>query len=680
MEYWDINDVDYERLFYDIKNSKMFKKRKKEEYIANRVISFDIETTSMIYKGEKIGFMYLWGFSFWNKYIIVGRYWSEFMDFMKRLLSFLNKNVINLIVYIHNASFEFAFMYHYLNKLGKLKYFATDKNKILDFKIDNIEFRCSYRLTNLSLAMACDKFNTKTKKLNKNDEDLDLDYSIIRTPMSYLNSREMSYFYNDLISVVEIVEKLLVMYNDTIVTIPRTATGYIRRITRKACNVWSYREWFKNLELPFEVMQMFILNKKGGDTHTNRFKFGQVFGVDNVGIIDSYDIKSSYPFQLLTKYFPISTFKYKKDFKDRFDYYIRRMCCLFLIRIDEIEIKPFNEMTIISRSHLVNESQADVIISDNGRIVRAKNCILCLNEVDYMNIRRYYNIKGEHIIKGYMARRGKLPKALRDVIFKVFKEKCDLEKYKGTDKEYLYSNKKAELNSIYGMILTSILHNEYTIKYNDDNELEWVEVKKTDTEKQKKLNEYFESHSHFNYFPVGLWVVSHSRTDLYDLCDCCRHHLYHDTDSCKGYGWDMKKLNKFNEIRKQKCIENKIVYNDIYLGTCELDASYDFFTSYGAKKYIFEKDGKIGITIAGCNKKCAKQLKSIDDICEGYTFKDATNQAVYNLNEIRNITVDGCTFSTGGGVYICKGDYTLEYCDDYYKKICYTIYEEGISI
>ena len=293
MQYWDINDIDYDSLFNDIKNSKLFKKRKKEEYIANRVISFDIETTSMIYKGDKIGFMYLWGFSFWNEYIIIGRYWSEFMYFMKRLLKFLNDNLISIVVYIHNASFEFAFMYHYLNKLGKLKYFATDKNKILDFKIGNIEFRCSYRLTNLSLARACDKFNTKTKKLNKNDEDLDLDYSLIRTPMTQLSKRELSYFYNDIISVVEIVEKLLEMYNDTIVTIPRTATGYIRRITRKACNIWSYREWFRNLELPFEVMQLCILNKKGGDTHTNRFKFGQVF--EN---IDSYDIKSSYPYEL----------------------------------------------------------------------------------------------------------------------------------------------------------------------------------------------------------------------------------------------------------------------------------------------------------------------------------------------------------------------------------------------
>ena len=670
-----VNELDYESFFRDIKNAKLYKKRKKEEYIANLTNSFDIETTSMIYQGEKIGFMYLWGFSFFNKYIVVGRYWSEFMDFMKKLLKFLNDNCINLVIYIHNASFEFAFMYHYLNKLGKVKYFATDKNKILDFKIGMIEFRCSYRLTNLSLAKACDKYQTHTHKLNKDDNNLDLDYLICRTPETPLKESEKNYFINDLVSVVEIVDKLLEMYGDTIVTIPRTATGYIRRITRKACNKWSYRNWFKSLELPLEVMELCILNKKGGDTHTNRFKFGQVFTN-----IDSYDIKSSYPFQLLTKYFPVSTFKYKKDFKDRFDYYIRRMCCLFLIKIDEIEIKPFNEMTILSRSHIVNESSAAVKISDNGRVVRAFNCILCLNEIDYMNIRRYYNIKGEHIIKGYVARRGRLPKELREVIFNTFKEKCDLEDVKGTDREYLYSNKKAELNAIYGMMLTSILHDSFELKYNDDNELEWTPIKKTDYERAKELREYFEKYSHFLYYPIGLYVVSHARTDLYDLCDCCKRHLYHDTDSCKGYEWDYKKLEEFNNIRKQKCIDNDIVYKDIYLGTCEHDAHYDLFTSYGAKKYAYEEDGKIGITIAGCNKKCKSQLKSVYDLEEGFVFKDATNQAVYSLAEIRDITVDGCTFSTGGGVYICKGDYTLEYCDDYLNKICYTIYEEGISI
>lgn len=675
MQICNVNNLDYESFFRDIKNAKLYKKRKKEEYIANLTNSFDIETTSMIYKGEKIGFMYLWGFSFFNKYIVVGRYWSEFMDFMKKLLKFLNDNCINLVIYIHNASFEFAFMYHYLNKLGKVKYFATDKNKILDFKIGMIEFRCSYRLTNLSLAKACDKYQTHTHKLNKDDNNLDLDYSIIRTPETPLKESEKNYFINDLVSVVEIVDKLLEMYGDTIVTIPRTATGYIRRITRKACNKWSYRNWFKSLELPLEVMELCILNKKGGDTHTNRFKFGQVFSD-----IDSFDIKSSYPFQLLTKYFPVSTFKYKADFKDRFDYYIRRMCCLFLIKIDEIEIKPFNEMTILSRSHIVNESSAEVIISDNGRIVRAKSCIFCFNEVDYMNMRRYYNIKGEHIIKGYVARRGRLPKELREVIFNTFKEKCDLEDVKGTDREYLYSNKKAELNSIYGMMLTSILHDSFELKYNDDNELEWTPIKKTDYEKAKELREYFEKYSHFLYYPIGLYVVSHARTDLYDLCDCCKRHLYHDTDSCKGYEWDYKKLEEFNNIRKQKCIDNDIVYKDIYLGTCEHDAHYDFFVSYGAKKYAYEEDGKIGITIAGCNKKCKSQLKSVYSLEEGFVFKDATNQAVYSLADIRDITVDGCTFSTGGGVYICKGDYTLEYCDDYLNKICYTIYEEGISI
>lgn len=670
-----INELDYDSLFRDIKNAKLYKKRKKEEYIANLTNSFDIETTSMIYQGDKIGFMYLWGFSFFNKYIVVGRYWSEFMDFMRKLLKFLNDNCINLVIYIHNASFEFAFMYHYLNKLGKVKYFATDKNKLLDFKIGMIEFRCSYRLTNLSLAKACDKYQTHTHKLNKDDNNLDLDYSICRTPMTPLQESEKNYFINDLVSVVEIVDKLLEMYGDTIVTIPRTATGYIRRITRKACNKWSYRNWFKSLELPLDVMELCILNKKGGDTHTNRFKFGQVFSD-----IESYDIKSSYPFQLLTKYFPVSTFKYKADFKDRFDYYIRRMCCLFLIKIDEIEIKPFNDMTILSRSHLVNESSATVKISDNGRIVKAENCIFCFNELDYMNMRKYYNIKGEHIIKGYVARRGRLPKELREVIFNTFKEKCDLEDVKGTDKEYLYSNKKAELNSIYGMMLTSILHDSFELKYNDDNELEWTPIKKTDFEKAKELREYFDKYSHFLYYPIGLYVVSHARSDLYDLCDCCKRHLYHDTDSCKGYEWDYKRLEEFNNIRKQKCIDNDIVYKDIYLGTCENDANYDLFVSYGAKKYAYEEDGKIGITIAGCNKKCKSQLKSVYDLVEGFVFKDATNQAVYSLADIRDITVDGCTFSTGGGVYICKGDYTLEYCDDYLNKICYTIYEEGISI
>ena len=678
---YNTNNFPYDDLVDELSKGKRLKKRNKKVWVANVVNSFDIETTSTIYQGEKIGFMYLWGFSFYNKYVIFGRTWEEFEEFIKKLQGLLRKTSTTIVVYIHNASFEFTFMYQYLKRLDKnFKFFATDKNKVLDFEISNIEFRCSYRLTNLSLAKACDKFQTKTKKLNQG-EVLDLDYEKIRTPFTTLEESEKNYFLNDLLSTVEIVEKLMEIYNDNIITIPGTATGYIRRITRKACNDYLYRKWYKRLELPWDIMQMCIYNKKGGDTHCNRFKYAQVYTKELLGSdILSFDIKSSYPYQMLTKYFPISKFKVKTDFADRFDFYIRRKCCLFYVKFDEVEIKPLCDMTVISRSHIINEKSNTVEISDNGRVVKGNNIILCLNEIDYLNIRKYYNIKGEHILKGAVANRGKLPESIRKVIFNTFKEKCDLEIYKGTDKEYLYSNKKSELNSIYGMILTSILHSTYDIKYNEDNELDWMEIEKTDAEKIKELETYFESYSHFLYFPQGLWVVSHARADLYELCDCCDEHIYHDTDSCKGSNWDMKKLEEFNNIRKQKCIENDIVYKDIYLGTAENDGNYNNgFISFGAKKYAYMDDeGKAHITIAGCNKKCGSQLKdNLNNFTQGMNFIDATNQAQYNMKDIRYITVNGDTFSTAGGVYICKGDYTLTLCDDYYNKAIYTQFEEG---
>lgn len=670
---YNTNDFPYDEMIKELSEGKRFKKRNKKVWVANVVNSFDIETTSTIYQGEKIGFMYLWGFSFYNKYIIFGRTWEEFEEFVKKLQRLLIKTGTTIVVYIHNASFEFTFLYHYLKKIDKnFKYFATDKNKVLDFEISNIEFRCSYRLTNLSLAKACDKFQTNTKKLNQGDT-LDLDYSIIRTPFTKLKKSEINYFINDLKSTVEIVEKLLEIYGDNIITIPGTATGYIRRITRKACNDYLYRKWYKRLSLPWDIMEMCIYNKKGGDTHCNRFKYGRI-----IKDCHSWDIKSSYPFQMLTKYFPISKFKIKSDFAKRFDFYIRRKCCLFYVKFDEVEIKPLCDMTVISRSHIINERSNQVEISDNGRVVSGKNIILCLNELDYLSIRKYYNIKGEHILKGAVATRGKLPDSIRDVIFNTFKEKCDLEIYKGTEKEYLYSNKKAELNAIYGMMLTSILHDSFTLNYNEDDVLEWDCVPKTQEEKIKELEGYFESYSHFLYFPVGLWVVSHARADLYELCDCCNNHIYHDTDSCKGSEWDRKKLEAFNEARKQKCIENNIVYKGIYLGTVENDGNYEEFISFGAKKYGYRENGEVHITIAGCNKRCANQLKNdLNNFREGMTFIDATNQAQYSMKDIRYITINGDTFSTAGGVYITKGDYTLDLCDDYYNKAVYTQFEEG---
>lgn len=676
MGIYNCDNFPYQKFINEYKKKKKYKIRKQSYKVIDTVNSFDIETTSLIYNDEKIGFMYLWGFSFNNDYIVVGRRWEEFLLFAEKISNLLERNSYKIVVYIHNASFEFAFMYHFLKKLDpNMRYFATDKSKILYFETRNIIFKCSYRLTNLSLRNATKKYQTSTSKLNDNDNDLDLDYSIIRTPKTKLTKREKQYFINDLITVVEVVQKILEIYGDTINNIPMTSTGFVRRMVRKSCNNYYYRKKFSNYELPLEIFKMCQANKKGGDTHANRFQFGVVHED-----IDSYDIKSSYPYQMLVKYFPISSFKFVDNFNEMFEYYLNHKCCLFYIQIGKITIKRFNEMTILSRSHILNEKTCKVEISDNGRVVSATNCILCLNELDYLNLLRYYDLENVKILKGAIANRGRLPKEIRKVIFEIFKQKCDLEEYKGTELEFLYSNKKAELNAIYGMMLTSLIHNEYKIIYDEENGFIWEEKEKTDKEIDKELLEYFDSFSHFLYYPWGLWVVSHSRTDLYDLIDCCNFHLYHDTDSCKGKKWDMKKLKAFNEKRKQICIDNKIDYKDIYLGTCEHDGHYEKFISYGAKKYIYESKGKINITIAGCNKKCANQLKDINDVYEGRIFKDATNQAVYSMTPPHYIKVNNDTIWTGGGVYICKGDYTLELCDDYLNKAIFTNFEEGFII
>lgn len=672
---YNIDTFPYNDFYKYCKEQKTYKLRKREYKIVNMVSSFDIETTSTIYKEQKIGFMYLWGFSFDNKFIITGRRWEEFIFFIRKISDELEKEKMKLICYIHNASFEFCFAYHFLKKIDdNITYFATDKNKILKFEIRNMIFRCSYRLTNLSLDKACKKFNTDTKKLNQDKSNLDLDYTIIRTPNTKLTEREMSYFINDLKSTIEVVYKLLDIYKDTINTIPLTSTGYVRRMTRKSCNTYNFRKRFKKLVLTFPIYEMCVANKKGGDVHENRFQFGQV--ITNV---DSYDLKSSYPYQMLVKYYPMSQFEFVDDYKKKFDYYIKHKCCLFYVYIDEIKIKRFNEMTIISRSHVLNEKDAKFITSDNGRIVHAKGCILCLNEIDYLNILRFYDLKGVRILKMAIAKRGKLPKEIRDVVFKLFKEKCDLEKYKGTELEYLYSNKKAELNAVYGMMLTSLIHDEYKISYDEEEGFIWNEDKKTNEEIVKELSEYNESFSHFLYYPWGLWVVSHSRKDLYDLCDCCNNHNYHDTDSCKGTNWNMKKLNKFNEERKQICIKNKIDYKNIYLGTAEHDGHYLEHVGFGAKKYAYRDTEGLHITIAGCGKSCASQLNDdIHNLKEGFIFKDATRQAVYSLDKPHYITINNDKIWTSGGVYICSGDYTLEMCDDYINKAVYLHAEEGI--
>ena len=95
---------------------------------------------------------------------------------------------------MHNLSYEFTFLsgiYHFKPE----EVFAVDKRAILKCTMFNkLEYRCSYRLSNMSLLEFTKAENVEHRKYS---EKYDFDYNIIRYPWTPLDSDELLYCQND---------------------------------------------------------------------------------------------------------------------------------------------------------------------------------------------------------------------------------------------------------------------------------------------------------------------------------------------------------------------------------------------------------------------------------------------------------------------------------------------------
>ena len=131
--------------------------------------------------------MYIWQLAI-NGRVVIGREWSEFLcavnTIVERLELYKNKRII---IYVHNLAFEFQF----IRKMFEWqKVFAIDNRKpIYAITKQGVEFRCSYILTNYSLA----KLGEQLHKYKVSKLVGDLDYNLIRTPKTPLTEKEMQY-------------------------------------------------------------------------------------------------------------------------------------------------------------------------------------------------------------------------------------------------------------------------------------------------------------------------------------------------------------------------------------------------------------------------------------------------------------------------------------------------------
>lgn len=184
------------------------------------VCAFDIEATNIDSIEQAV--MYIWQFQIEQEVTVFGRTWEEFQDLLLKLIKDLPEGC-NLVCYVHNLSYEFCYLKG-IYDFRPEEVFATQRRKVLRCDmLDRIEFRCSYKLSNMSLKDFTRRYKVKHQKLD------DYDYNIPLYPWSDLTVEQLRYCQNDVLGLTEAVRTLLIYEQDNLVTVPLTSTGFVRR-------------------------------------------------------------------------------------------------------------------------------------------------------------------------------------------------------------------------------------------------------------------------------------------------------------------------------------------------------------------------------------------------------------------------------------------------------------------
>lgn len=635
--------------------------------------TFDIETSNYYpfgEDGEPQAFMYHWQMCV-NGYVIFGRRWEEFTNFLIELRDHFGLyDEYKAIIYVHNLAFEFEFMREFID-LDEC--FFTEKRKPLKVANEYFEFRCSYRLSNMNLK----KFIEDTEGTYHLKASDDLDYSVLRTPDTELNLKERGYCFNDVKGLHEAVN-MLISKERRIDNIPLTSTGYVRRDARKNMSKnGANRANFLKCKLTPELLTLCREAFRGGNTASNRKHTNK-----KLYNLQGEDITSSYPFQMLTKYVPTGPFmKYTIENMEQLTRLNSEYCTIGRYCFNNIKLKEEVPIPYIAFSKCLKIKNEKCY---NGRVLHADTLVISLTEIDYRIICNQYDFDELLIGQFYIAHAGYIPKELRRTVLEYFKLKSEL---KGNDeKKYEYMQSKGRLNSIYGMCVSNITHDTFYIDKNG-------EYQSYAEPLNKQLDKYYNSWNSFLTYQWGLWITAHARDQLQEMIDIIGNDVvYCDTDSIKFIGDHKADFDRMNENIITECQTKNVIHSvtvnekEYFTGLWDYEGKYDTFKTLGAKKYCYEQNGKIHVTVAGLNKKLgAAELNEgngIDDFKIGKIFlKSGRTVAYYNNIGVHNININGCKFKSASNIAIVNTTYTLGITDTMlevlndYMDIDYEAYE-----
>lgn len=615
-------------------------KRKKFD---NTIYTFDIETSSyLIYEGkvypavEYLKFnekqrqdieyrssMYIWQFGV-NETIYYGRTWEELRLFLEKLNANCNERKI---VFIHNAAYEFQYL---KTQFVFSDVMARTTHKVMKATLEayNIEIRCSYLMSNASLAYLPELFNLPVQK-----KVGDLDYSLIRHSNTILTDKELGYCeYDNLVLYHYIISELESYPN--VDKIPLTSTGHVRRELKDlVAHDWNYkRKMYNAINKDPHVYNLLVECFAGGYTHANWLYTDEI-----IRNVDSWDFTSSYPYILVTHKFPMHEFK--RGCVEKLEDLSNRLAYILVVRFTNISTNYFNSFISASKCRKIKGAKYD-----NGRLISAEEIEIVLTDVDFKFILDSHNCSYE-ILESYYSMYQYLPKQFINFVLDKYVNKTQ---FKGIpEKEVAYSKEKNKFNALYGMCVTNTIRDNV----NYDPTTDWSETPLTNVEILKKLQE--EKEKAFLSFATGVWVTSYARNNLLrNVLKVDEYCLYCDTDSMKlKEGYDKKVINDYNSFVESKIKKvsqvldipiDRFAPKDVkgvshMLGVFDLDGNYSEFITQGAKKYAYrdKKDNSLHITVAGVPKRGVVCLNDdLNNFRDSLLFThEATNKNLLQYTE-----------------------------------------------
>ena len=650
----------------------------------NSIMTFDIEVSSAwlehgkvipYRKGESadywnnlqpLALCYIWQFSC-DGVVYYGR---ELRDFLK-VLDDLPHDV-EIIIWVHNLSYEFHFL---TNILTWGSVFARSSHKPIKAKpkeYPNIEFRCSYMLTRLSLA-------TWGEQLGVAKMVGDLDYDKLRTPLTKLTDKELKYCEMDCLVVEAGIKSYLKKYKKQRF-IPMTQTGTVRQEVKEI--LMSDEEYVKKIKRlvpksPEEYKRLQTVFA-GGYTHANRYWSGQTIE----GHIEHYDFASSYPTVMVAEKYPMTPWLYlgsEMPNEDSFEDY----AYILILKFSQLKSASLNTYIQASKVNAKNMKL------DNGRVISADELTITITEQDYITIKNNYEWESLEVIKSYRSKKEYLPKPFVEYILELYANKTELKDVEG--KEELYMQSKQYINSMFGMCVTAIVQAEVELVGDD-----WIVKPLTRDFVQHKLEQLSQNNPrekrYFLSYSWGCWVTAYARRNLWKCIESCDHDvLYCDTDSIfvlgkQDFSWYNDEITKKLEIacKKQNLDFNKTrpktpKGKEKPLGIFDSEDSCIEFKTLGAKRYVErrEGDGKLHLTVSGINKGAVELLNNdIDNFEDGFNFdKDADCVTKKLSTYIADMPIvkwnDGYISTYTHGINLRRTGYELSMTDEYKKLISY---------